>query len=519
MEHALNVPVKFDGLAAEEGEFHAGFPAVALPEVDRNMRMADRGILPEEDRETDVGEIELRGDAIEKWRQGGRAQEAVGDIRIETERAESEKQKSPQDHRGDEPAKTIVPFRAHAVDHVCLFPQPPEAEKILRITLAVGIDLEHERNAPFHRDPVAGETGLPVPAVFVPDELEAGSQLLPETRQDPGGVVLRTVIEREEHESLGPVFDLGEEFGHDLPHAGLLVVDGHDDDQFRRFGIHIAASIADGRGSLNPESVPPPGAGRLFLRLDFSFEWASLRFVSRKALPTHPMPPGPNDSPWGRSRPVFLQHEDFIWFSALCPVDYTMTVIDRSLIIRYINRVHRTQEIDKVLGSAYLEYIGEADRAPVGELLAQVFHRGESVVFETSGLTAEGTYAGFRIRVQAISQGTIVAFALVMSVELSKLNGESPPGETLTVCAWTNRVKLGNEWVPLEEYLKRKFGLKISHGISPEAHRMMTEGVFDEALGSASAADKAGVEAVKSRLRRTARVFLDKPGGPPSLRG
>lgn len=229
------------------------------------------------------------------------------------------------------------------------------------------------------------------------------------------------------------------------------------------------------------------------------------------------MPPGATDSPWGRSRPVFLQHEDFIWFSAACPAEYMLCVIDRGMVVRYVNRVHRAQEVDKVLGSPYLDYIGEADRPPVRDLLNQVFQKGETVVFDTSAMGPEGSYVGYRTRIQPLSHGSHVAFALVMSVELARLNGEEPPGETLSVCAWTNQVRLGTDWVPLEEYLRRKFGLKISHGISPEAHRLMAEGVFEE--NNASAADKAGVEAVKTRLRRTARVFIDKPpvrvGQPP----
>ncbi len=217
-----------------------------------------------------------------------------------------------------------------------------------------------------------------------------------------------------------------------------------------------------------------------------------------------------NDSPWKRARPGFLQHEDFIWFSAQCPADYFLMVIDRSLIIRYINHVHRHMEIEKVLGSSYLDYISEADRGPVQQLLNPVFTKRETVVFETSFTGSENRYVGYRTRIQPLQLDGHVPWAIVMAVEIAKLDGEMPAGETLTVCAWTNRVKLGTEWVPLDDYLKRKYGLKISHGISPEAHRMMAEGVFDENPGNVP-----GVEAAKSRLRRTARVFLDKPASVP----
>jgi CHASE3 domain sensor protein len=38
----------------------------------------------------------------------------------------------------------------------------------------------------------------------------------------------------------------------------------------------------------------------------------------------------------------------------------------------------------------------------------------------------------------------------------------------ITMCAWSKRVQFGGQWIPLEEYMKKRFGLRISHGISEE---------------------------------------------------
>jgi hypothetical protein len=38
----------------------------------------------------------------------------------------------------------------------------------------------------------------------------------------------------------------------------------------------------------------------------------------------------------------------------------------------------------------------------------------------------------------------------------------------VTVCAWSKTVELNGEWVTFEEYLQKRFGFGISHGISPE---------------------------------------------------
>jgi hypothetical protein len=38
-----------------------------------------------------------------------------------------------------------------------------------------------------------------------------------------------------------------------------------------------------------------------------------------------------------------------------------------------------------------------------------------------------------------------------------------------TVCAWTKRIKVGEQWVTPEEFLRDQLHLKLTHSISPEA--------------------------------------------------
>jgi hypothetical protein len=40
--------------------------------------------------------------------------------------------------------------------------------------------------------------------------------------------------------------------------------------------------------------------------------------------------------------------------------------------------------------------------------------------------------------------------------------------EMLEVCAWSGRVKRGERWIEMEQFLREQFGVSISHGISPE---------------------------------------------------
>ncbi len=40
-----------------------------------------------------------------------------------------------------------------------------------------------------------------------------------------------------------------------------------------------------------------------------------------------------------------------------------------------------------------------------------------------------------------------------------------------TICAWTKRIKVGEQWVTPEEFLREQLHLKLTHTISPEASR------------------------------------------------
>jgi PAS domain S-box-containing protein len=45
--------------------------------------------------------------------------------------------------------------------------------------------------------------------------------------------------------------------------------------------------------------------------------------------------------------------------------------------------------------------------------------------------------------------------------------------ELLVMCAWTKRVKSGERWVPVEEFLMERLGVRVSHGICPAAMKKL----------------------------------------------
>jgi CHASE3 domain sensor protein len=54
-------------------------------------------------------------------------------------------------------------------------------------------------------------------------------------------------------------------------------------------------------------------------------------------------------------------------------------------------------------------------------------------------------------------------FIVIIRLRLEKLQ------RVVTICAWTGLVKYEGQWIRMDEYLQRRFGLSVSHGLSKEA--------------------------------------------------
>jgi CHASE3 domain sensor protein len=77
-------------------------------------------------------------------------------------------------------------------------------------------------------------------------------------------------------------------------------------------------------------------------------------------------------------------------------------------------------------------------------------------------------------QVMSLTLIAAVAMALILVVvilfRLERLQ------EFVTVCAWTGQVQYQGQWIRLDEYLKKQFGVSVSHSLSQEAAtKMMRE--------------------------------------------
>ena len=65
----------------------------------------------------------------------------------------------------------------------------------------------------------------------------------------------------------------------------------------------------------------------------------------------------------------------------------------------------------------------------------------------------------------------------------------------VTVCAWTGQVRFQGQWLRLDEFLERQFGISVSHSLSQEAaEKMMRE--IEELRAAQKETDKARQDTV-----------------------
>jgi CHASE3 domain sensor protein len=68
-----------------------------------------------------------------------------------------------------------------------------------------------------------------------------------------------------------------------------------------------------------------------------------------------------------------------------------------------------------------------------------------------------------------ISVGLSAALFLMLIALLVIARGAEHYRNLVTLCAWTRSVEFNGEWISFEEYLRRKFDISATHGISPDA--------------------------------------------------
>lgn len=145
------------------------------------------------------------------------------------------------------------------------------------------------------------------------------------------------------------------------------------------------------------------------------------------------------------------------------------------------------------LGRSILDFVAEADRPVAREMLAKLSagHPRETVAYRIARL--DGTMVWVEPRGVPIvdpvtgqpliilvlrnitqrreAQDQIAAHAAQLQEALNRI--AHLQNEIVRVCAWTKQVNVDGKWIPIDHYLAKHLGLKISHGISEEGLAML----------------------------------------------
>lgn len=92
-----------------------------------------------------------------------------------------------------------------------------------------------------------------------------------------------------------------------------------------------------------------------------------------------------------------------------------------------------------------------------------------------AALVEKPSGAGFAVANAAVRIAVLVLVALLVD-RVARLTAElrRRVDAMVTVCAWSKTVEHRGEWLSFEEYLQRRFGVAITHGMSPaEAERVL----------------------------------------------
>ncbi len=150
-------------------------------------------------------------------------------------------------------------------------------------------------------------------------------------------------------------------------------------------------------------------------------------------------------------------------------------------------------DLARHLGRPVLDFVPEADRPIAREMLAKVSRDQPRETVSYRIARSDGTHVWIEPRaVQIIdpvsaqprvilvlrnitqrreTQEELAAHAAKLQESIARI--AHLQNAILRVCAWTKQVNVDGEWIPIDHYLTKHLGIKVSHGISEKGLEML----------------------------------------------
>ena len=98
-------------------------------------------------------------------------------------------------------------------------------------------------------------------------------------------------------------------------------------------------------------------------------------------------------------------------------------------------------------------------------------------------LVSFGSLLVLGLAVKALRENLKKKEQALAALEQSTAEVQRLQSEIQTICAWTKRIRVNDEWLTIEEFLKKQLHLKLTHGISPEAIDQLAKNEAEKSPG------------------------------------
>lgn len=156
------------------------------------------------------------------------------------------------------------------------------------------------------------------------------------------------------------------------------------------------------------------------------------------------------------------------------PAQQTWAVELRKLIERRLSLAAQTIATRKTNEAAAMAFVltdqGKNTMDRIRQLFAQMRQEEGQGMIERQKNVSHQTALDRNLSL--VFTGMVVLILAIIVLVLYRLERLQ---RFVTVCAWTGQVKYEGKWIRMDEYLKRRYGISVSHGISEEAEAKMLE--------------------------------------------
>ena len=224
-----------------------------------------------------------------------------------------------------------------------------------------------------------------------------------------------------------------------------------------------------------------------------SFEWVSHTLEIQRELAT--VDASMNEAESSQRGFVMTENPAFLKPYEVARADVRARVANlRTLVADNPGQLRRLTLIESQSRAKFIELDSTIKMARDGQRAAAIVavrtaHSDSLLTTIRSGLqamtNAEGSFLRARQKslVRELRTGDMVSLGLagalgaMMIALLVLARGAEHYRNLVTLCAWTRSVEYEGEWISFEEYLRRKFNLSATHGISPEALSQISVGL------------------------------------------